>query len=68
MSFCNHFSLVVCVTVTGSVVKEILCCAVPVVMRIIVLPEYTDPHRVIWSLLKTAFATPLLSHYADENV
>lgn len=55
-------------TVTGSVVKEILCCAVPVVMRIIVLPEYTDPHRVIWSLLKTAFATLLLSHYADENV
>lgn len=63
--FCSHFSLVVCVTVASSPVKEIFCCTVPVLMGIIVLAEHTEHHRGVWLLLKAAFATALLKNHKD---
>lgn len=38
---------VVCVTAASSIVKEIFCWTVPVLMRISVLPEHTDRHHQV---------------------
>lgn len=65
--FCRHFSLVVCVTVASSPVKEIFCCTVPVLMGTIVLAEHSDHHRGVGLLLKAAFATALLNNHNDSN-